>query len=132
MERTCVLIKPDGVARGLCGEIIARFERRGLRVVKAKTLMMSERLIREHYRHLEGEPFFPEILDYMASGPVLAIVLEAHNAVEACRKVIGATDPVAAAPGTIRGDLATSIRYNLVHASDSRESAEAEAARFFA
>lgn len=131
MELTCVLIKPDGIMRGLVGEIVSRFERRGCRIVLAATLLMTEELLREHYAHLVGKPFFDELTDYMMSGPVIALVLEAPNAVEAVRQIIGATDPMKADPGTIRGDLATSVDRNLVHASDSPGAAAAEIARFF-
>ncbi|MCR4426896.1 MAG: nucleoside-diphosphate kinase [Firmicutes bacterium] len=131
MERTCIIIKPDGVSRGLVGEIVSRFERRGFRVANARALVMTDDLVAEHYAHLVSEAFFPEIRAYMTSGPVLAMVLEAPNAVEAARQMVGATDPMKAAPGTIRGDLATSLRFNLVHASDSPSSAAVEINRFF-
>lgn len=131
MEVTCVLIKPDGIMRGLVGKIVSRFERKGCRIVSATTLLMTEELLREHYAHLVGKPFFDELADYMMSGPVIALALEAPNAVEAVRQMIGATDPMRADRGTIRGDLATSVNRNLVHASDSPEAAATEIARFF-
>ncbi|HHY62692.1 MAG: nucleoside-diphosphate kinase [Bacillota bacterium] len=131
MERTCVLIKPDGIARGLVGEIVSRFERRGCRIVMATTVNMTEELLAEHYAHLIGKPFFADLKDYMMSGPVIALVLEAPNAVEAVRQIIGATDPIKAGTGTVRGDFATSLHRNLVHASDSLDAAAAEIARFF-
>ncbi|MDD2201199.1 MAG: nucleoside-diphosphate kinase [Firmicutes bacterium] len=131
MELTCVLVKPDGIRRGLVGEIVSRFERKGCRIVLATTLNMTEELLREHYAHLVGKPFFDELTDYMMSGPVIALAIGAPNAVEAVREIIGATDPMKADPGTIRGDLATSVSRNLVHASDSPEAAATEIARFF-
>ena len=131
MERTFVMIKPDGLMRGLAGTIISMFETRGFRVVRARTLLMSETLVREHYLHLADQPFFDEIKAYMMSGPVLAMVMEAPNAVEAARQILGATDPIKAAPGTVRGSFATSVTYNLAHAADSPEAALAEVERFF-
>ncbi|MGI6131531.1 MAG: nucleoside-diphosphate kinase [Bacillota bacterium] len=131
MERTFVMIKPDGLMRGIAGRIISMFEARGFRVVQARTLEMSEGLVREHYHHLSQQPFFDEIKAYMMSGPVLAMVMEAPNAVEAARQVLGATDPMKAAPGTVRGSLATSVTCNLAHAADSREAASREIERFF-
>ena len=131
MERTFVMIKPDGLMRGVAGRIISMFETRGFRVVRARTLMMSEMLVREHYHHLVEQPFFGEIMEYMMSGPVLAMVMEAPNAVEAARQILGATDPIKAAPGTVRGSFATSVTYNLAHAADSPEAALAEVERFF-
>ena len=131
MERTFVMIKPDGLMRGLAGRIISMFETRGFRVVRARTLEMSESLVREHYIHLVEQPFFDEIRAYMMSGPVLAMVMEAPNAVEAARQILGATDPIKAAPGTVRGSFATSVTYNLAHAADSPEAALAEVERFF-
>ena len=131
MERTFVMIKPDGLMRGLAGKIISMFETRGFSVVRARTLVMSEALVREHYLHLADEPFFDEIKAYMMSGPVLAMVMEAPNAVEAARQILGATDPMKAVPGTVRGSLATSVTYNLAHAADSREAAFREIERFF-
>jgi nucleoside-diphosphate kinase len=131
MERTFVMIKPDGLMRGLAGRIISMFETRGFRVVRARTLEMSESLVREHYIHLVEQPFFDEIRAYMMSGPVLAMVMEAPNAVEAARQILGATDPMKAAPGTVRGRFATSVTYNLAHAADSLAAARAEIERFF-
>jgi nucleoside-diphosphate kinase len=131
MERTFVMIKPDGLMRGLAGRIISMFEARGFRLVRARTLMMPETLVREHYHHLVEQPFFDEIMAYMMSGPVLAMVMEAPNAVEAARQILGATDPIKAAPGTVRGRFATSVTYNLAHAADSPEAALAEVERFF-
>jgi len=131
MERTFVMIKPDGLMRGLAGRIISMFESRGFTVVRARTLAMSEALVREHYHHLVEQPFFDEIRAYMMSGPVLAMVMEAPNAVEAARQILGATDPMKAAPGTVRGSLATSVTYNLAHAADSGEAAFREIERLF-
>jgi len=131
MERTFVMIKPEHQPIGLAGRIISMFEARGFRLVRARTLMMPETLVREHYHHLVEQPFFDEIMAYMMSGPVLAMVMEAPNAVEAARQILGATDPIKAAPGTVRGSFATSVTYNLAHAADSPEAALAEVERFF-
>lgn len=130
-ERTLILVKPDGVSRGLVGEIVSRFERHGFVIEAIASRHMTPDMVREHYAHLIDRPFFHEITSYMTSGPVIAIVMQAPNAVEVARQIVGATDPAQAAPGTIRGDLATSIRHNLVHASDSKEAAAAEIGRFF-
>ena len=131
MERTFVMIKPDGLVRGVVGRVISMFEARGFKVIRARTLEMSEGLVREHYSRLAQQPFFRELEAYMMSGPVLAMVLEAPNAVEAARRILGPTDPIQASPDTVRGSLATSVTYNLAHASDSREAATIEIERFF-
>ena len=131
MERTLVLVKPDGVQRGLAGEIIGRLERRGLKIVALKLLTISEATARQHYGAHEGKPFFEGLVQYITSGPVVAIVLEGKKAVETVRNTMGATNPVAAAPGTIRGDLAIEIGRNLIHGSDSAEAAEHEVKLFF-
>lgn len=131
MERTLVLVKPDGVQRGLAGEIISRLERTGLKIVGAKLLKMDNALARRHYAVHEGKPFFPGLVQFITSGPIVALVFEGPRAVEAARKVMGATDPVKAASGTIRGDLGIDIGRNLVHGSDSDETARKEIAIFF-
>ena len=131
MERTLILVKPDAFARGLTGEIIARFERKGLSIAALKHMRVSEELARRHYAEHEGKAFFDELVDFITSGPLVAMVLEGHEAVTAARQVIGATDPLEAVPGSIRGDLALEVGRNLVHGSDSAESAERETDLFF-
>jgi len=131
VERTLILVKPDAWARSLTGEIIARFERKGLRLAALKQMTMERDLAERHYAEHEGKPFYGELVDFITSGPLVALVLEGERAVEAARQVIGATDPVAAAPGSIRGDFATQVGQNMVHGSDSPESAAREVALFF-
>ena len=131
MERTLLLAKPDAVQRGLVGEIISRFERRGLQIVGLKLLAISTQLAKEHYREHVGKPFFKPLVEYITSTPVVAIVVEGPNAVELCRATIGATNPVAATPGSIRGDLSMHVGRNLVHGSDSVKSAKREVKLFF-
>jgi nucleoside-diphosphate kinase len=126
-----VLIKPDGVQRGLCGAIISRLEQRGLKIVGMKLIRMDEALARRHYAAHVGKGFFPGLLAFITSSPVVAMVVEGKDAVEAVRQTMGATDPLKAAPGTIRGDYALDIGHNLVHGSDSLEAAEWEVALFF-
>ena len=122
MERTLILVKPDAFARGLSGEIISRFERKGLTMLCARLLTVSEQLAQQHYAEHEGKPFFGELVDFITSGPLLALVFEGDHAVAAARQVIGATDPLEAAPGSIRGDFAREVGQNLVHGYDSPES----------
>src|ERR671932_1005886 len=131
MDRTLILVKPDAFARGLSGEIIARFERKGLRIVALKHMRLDQDTARRHYAEHEGKPFFGELVDFITSGPLVAMVLEGDQAVTAARQVIGATNPIEAAPGSIRGDFAIAVGQNMVHGSDSPESAEREAALFF-
>ncbi len=131
MERTFVMVKPDGVQRGLIGEIIGRFERRGLKVVGLKMVQVSEALARQHYAVHEGRPFFAGLITYITSAPVVAMVVEGTNAVVAVRQTVGATKPFEAAPGTIRADFALEIGRNLVHASDGQETAATEIALWF-
>ena len=131
MERTLILVKPDAFARNLTGEIIARFERKGLRLAGLKLLTMTTELAQRHYAEHEGKPFFGELVGFITSGPLVAMVLEGDSAVKAARQVIGATDPLEAATGSIRGDFATEMGRNMVHGSDSPESAAREAALFF-
>ena len=131
MERTLILAKPDAYARGLSGEILARFERKGLVPVALRVLVMTREMAERHYaEHLE-KPFFGELADFITSGPLVAIVLEGPDAVAAARQVIGATNPLNAAPGSIRGDLAIATGENLVHGSDGPESAVREIGIFF-
>ena len=131
MERTLILVKPDAFARGLTGEIIARFERKGLRLVALRQMRMDTELAGRHYAEHEGKPFYGELVEFITSGPLVAMVLEGQRAVEAARQVIGATDPVQASPGSIRGDFAIEVGQNMVHGSDSPESAAREVALFF-
>ncbi|SEH13923.1 nucleoside-diphosphate kinase [Thermoleophilum album] len=131
MERTLILVKPDAFARGLTGEIIARFERKGLKIVAIKSMQLDRETAERHYAEHREKPFFGELVDFITSGPLVALVLSGERAIEAARQVIGATDPLAAAPGSIRGDFALSVQNNLVHGSDSPESAEREVAIFF-
>ncbi|MEM1619489.1 MAG: nucleoside-diphosphate kinase [Fervidicoccaceae archaeon] len=131
MERTFVLIKPDGVRRGLIGEILSRFERKGLKIVAMKMLKMTREQAEELYSPHRGKAFYESLVQFVTSGPVVALILEGSSAVEVVRAMIGSTDARRAQPGTIRGDLAIDIQENLVHASDSRESYEREARIFF-
>ena len=131
MQRTLILVKPDAFARGLTGEIVARFERKGLRIVALRNLTMTRELAESHYAEHEGKPFFEGLVEFITSGPLVASVLEGQEAIAAARQVIGATDPLVAAPGSIRGDYALEMRHNLVHGSDSPESAAREVALFF-
>ncbi len=131
MERTLILVKPDAFARGLTGEIVARFERKGLKIVAIKSMQLDRETAERHYAEHREKPFFGELVDFITSGPLVALVLAGERAIEAARQVIGATDPLAAAPGSIRGDFALSVQNNLVHGSDSPESAEREVAIFF-
>ena len=132
MERTLVLIKPDAVQRGLIGNILNRFERKGLKVVGLKLMELSDEILDDHYSHLSDKPFFPRIKSFMRSTPVIAICLEGFEVVDTVRTLCGITNSREAASGTIRGDLGMSIQCNLVHASDSIETAEVEVPRFFA
>ncbi len=126
VERTLVLVKPDGVRRGLIGEIISRFERKGLKIVALKMLKMTREMAEEFYSVHKDKPFFNDLVEFITSGPIVAMVLEGDEAIGVVRLMIGATDGRKAAPGTIRGDFALSIQENVVHASDSRESFERE------
>jgi len=131
MDRTLILVKPDAFERGLTGEIIARFERKGLRIVALQHMTMSGDVAQRHYAEHEGKPFFGDLVEFITSGPLVAMVLEGDQAVTAARQVIGATNPLEAAPGSIRGDFAIAVGQNMVHGSDSPESAQREAALFF-
>lgn len=130
-ERTLVLVKPDGMQRGLAGEILKRFEQRGLRLVGMKLVQVSQELASKHYAEHEGKPFYPGLIQYITSSPVLAAVFEGTGAIALVRKTIGVTDPAAAEPGTIRGDLGIEKGRNLVHASDGPESAVREIGLWF-
>lgn len=131
MDRTLILVKPDAFARDLTGEIVARFERKGLRIVALRQMTMTEDLAKQHYAEHDGKPFFGELVEFITSGPLVAMVLEGERAVPAARQVIGATDPLEANTGSIRGDYAIDKGTNLVHGSDSDESAARELALFF-
>ena len=131
MERTLVLVKPDGVQRGLIGEVISRLERRGLRLVGAKFLLVSQSLAETHYAIHQGKPFYDGLIRYITSSPVLAMVWEGPNAIAAVRQTMGATRPTEAAPGSLRHDFALEVGRNLTHASDSIENGEKEVALWF-
>ena len=130
-ERTLVLVKPDGVQRGLIGEVLGRLERRGLQLVGLKLMRMDEALAARHYAEHVDKPFYPGLRDFMTSGPLVAAVFEGENAVRAVRQAMGATDPLESPPGSIRGDLALDLGRNIVHGSDSPESGQREVALFF-
>jgi nucleoside-diphosphate kinase len=131
VQRTFVMIKPDGVRRGLIGDIISRFERRGMKIVAMKMVKIDRALAERLYEEHKGKSFFEELISYVTSGPVVAMVVEADEAVSVVRKMIGATDPKEALPGTIRGDYALSKAENVIHASDSPEKANREISIFF-
>jgi nucleoside-diphosphate kinase len=131
MERTLILVKPDAFARSLTGEVIARFERKGLRIVALKAMQVDRELAERHYAEHTDKPFFGDLVEFITSGPLVAAVFEGHEAVVAARQVIGATNPLEASPGSIRGDYALEVQTNLVHGSDSAESAEREVGLFF-
>jgi nucleoside-diphosphate kinase len=131
MERTLILVKPDAFARGLTGEIVARFERKGLRIVALRSMKLTSELAERHYAEHAERPFFGELVEFITSGTLVAMVLEGTEAVTAARQVIGATNPLEAAPGSIRGDFAIETGANMVHGSDSPASAERETALFF-
>lgn len=120
-ERSFIMVKPDGVNRGLCGEIINRFEQKGYKVVAAKVLIPSPELAKKHYAEHDGKPFFPKLVDFLTSGPVLALVFEGKGAISYGRTLIGATNPLASSPGTIRGDYGLDVGRNIIHGSDSPE-----------
>ena len=131
-ERTLVLIKPDGVARGLVGEVLGRIERKGFRIVALELRTLEVAVAEEHYGEHKDKPFFRDLVDFITGGPLVAAVIEGPDAIAQWRNMMGATNPVAAAPGTIRGDLATEMQNNVTHGSDSPGSAAREVARFFA
>src|SRR5687767_9826783 len=123
IERTLILIKPDASARGLTGEVIARFERKGLRIVAMRHMVVERELAERHYAEHRGKPFFGDLVEFITGGPLVAMVLEGFEAITAARQVIGATNPLQAAPGSIRGDLGLEVQTNLVHGADGPESA---------
>jgi nucleoside-diphosphate kinase len=131
MDRTLILVKPDAFERGLTGEVIARFERKGLRIAALKLMQVDRDLAERHYAEHTEKPFFGELVDFITRGPLVAMVLEGTEAVKAARQVIGATNPLEADMGSIRGTFATEVTFNLVHGSDSAESAAREAELFF-
>jgi nucleoside-diphosphate kinase len=131
VSRTLILVKPDAFERALTGEVLARFERKGLRIRAMKLLQADEAIANEHYAEHSEKPFFGELVSFITGGPLVAAVFEGHEAVAAARRVIGATDPVEAVPGSIRGDFALEVTFNMVHGSDSDESAEREIGIWF-
>lgn len=131
IEKTYIMLKPDCVKRGLIGEVISRIERKGYKIVDAKMMNLDEAILKDHYAHLADKPFFPNIVEYMTSGPVLGMIVEGESAVQGMRIIMGATKFEEATAGTIRGDFAHSTRENLIHGSDSPENAEIEIKRFF-
>jgi nucleoside-diphosphate kinase len=131
MDRTLILVKPDAFARRLTGEILARFERKGLEIVAMSFMQMDRDLAERHYAEHAEKPFFGELVEFITSGPLVALVLEGYDAVTAARQVIGATNPLEAAPGSIRGDFALEVGQNMVHGSDASESAKREIGLFF-
>jgi nucleoside-diphosphate kinase len=131
LERTLILVKPDAFARGLTGEVIARFERKGLRIVALRHMRIERELAEQHYAEHADKPFFGELVEFITGGPLVAMVLEGHEAIGAARQVIGATNPLEATPGSIRGDYALEVQTNLVHGSDGGESSAREIGLFF-
>jgi len=131
MSRTLILVKPDGVQRQLVGDVLGRFERKGLKIQQLKLVALETSVVEEHYAHLNDKPFFGELVSFMVQSPVVAAILEGPSAVEVARQIIGATNPLEAATGSIRGDLAIEAGENVVHGSDSDENAEIEIKRFF-
>ncbi|MEM1309679.1 MAG: nucleoside-diphosphate kinase [Cyanobacteria bacterium P01_D01_bin.71] len=131
MERTFIMIKPDGVQRGLVGEVIGRFERKGFTLIGMKLMAVSPELAKQHYGEHEGKPFFAGLVDFITSGPVVAMIWEGESVVSAARKMIGATKPIESAPGTIRGDFGITVGRNLIHGSDAVETAQKEIALWF-
>jgi nucleoside-diphosphate kinase len=131
LEQTFVIIKPEAVERRLIGEILARFERKGLSIKELSVTRIEKEVAEEHYAHHMDKPFFPHLIEAITGGPVVLVILEGEDAITQVRNLVGATDPVKAAPGTIRGDFALRLPYNMVHAADSPAAAEAEIKRFF-
>ena len=131
VERTFLMVKPDGVQRNLIGEIVQRFERKGFQLVGAKLMSVSTELAEKHYGEHKEKPFFNELVEFITSGPVFAMVWEGENVIETARKMMGSTNPKDALPGTIRGDYGLTVGKNVIHGSDSKESAEREIALFF-
>lgn len=131
MEKTFLMVKPDGVQRNLIGDIVSRFEKKGFQLVGAKLMQVSEELAEEHYGEHKERPFFGELVDFITSGPVFAMVWEGENVISTARLLVGATNPTESAPGTIRGDYAVTVGKNIIHGSDSPESAVREIGLFF-
>lgn len=131
VEQTFVIIKPEAVERGLVGEILTRFERKGLSIKRLAVSQIEKKVAEEHYAHHQDKPFFPHLIDAITAGPVVLVVLEGNEAITQVRNLVGATDPVKAAPGTIRGDFAVKLPYNMVHAADAPATADEEIRRFF-
>lgn len=131
MERTYLMVKPDGVQRGLCGDIVSRFERKGLKLVAMKLMVIPKDVAENHYGEHKGKKFYDSLISYITSGPVLAMVWEGENAVSICRNMMGKTNPAESAPGTIRGDFGMVTGLNIIHGSDSVESAQREIGIFF-
>lgn len=131
VERTLILLKPDAIQRGFVGEIIGRFEKKGLKIVAMKMLKMSKELSKDHYSHLVSKPFYPDLEEFMTHQPIIAMAVEGKEAVEVVRLIVGPTNATKAPAGTIRGDLSNSTSRNVIHASDSKETAVKEVARFF-
>lgn len=131
METTLILLKPDCVTKGHCGDVLQRFERAGFRIRGCKMIRLSDKLLREHYAHIAAKPFFPEVEEFMKSSPVIAVALEADGVIDKVRALLGPTDSKKAEKGTIRGDYGVDVMVNVVHASDSLETAKVELVRFF-
>lgn len=131
VEKTFIMIKPDGVQRGLIGQVIQRFEQKGLQLIAAKLMHISKELAEQHYGEHKEKPFFGELVDFITSGPVMAMVWQGENAIKVAREMMGKTNPAEAAPGTIRGDFGLQVSMNVIHGSDSPESAEREINLFF-
>ncbi len=131
MERTLILIKPDAIQRGIIGKIVSRFESKGLKIVGMKMMQMTKEVSKEHYSHLTAKPFYPDLEKFMTHHPIVAMVLEGKDCVQVVRDMIGATNSRKALPGTIRGDMSMSTSRNIIHGSDSLETAEKEVKRFF-
>lgn len=132
LEQSLVIIKPDGVKKGIIGEIITTFEKRGLTIKEMKMTTLETDVVKEHYAHLSDKPFFQDVIDFMISGPVVCLILEGPSGISAIRQMVGATNPLEAAPGTIRANFAFESGSNVIHASDSVEAANDEIKRFFA
>lgn len=131
MEKSLVILKPDCIEKGVVGKVVTRFERAGLKIAECKVMHLNEATLKEHYAHIAHLPFFPEIIDFMSSCPVIAMIVEGNSAVARVRNLLGPTDSQQALPGTIRGDFGSDKMRNIAHASDSKETAETEIKRFF-
>jgi nucleoside-diphosphate kinase len=131
MEKSLIILKPDCMEKGIVGKVVTRFERTGLKIVECKVMHLDEKILREHYAHIAHLPFFPQIIDFMSSCPVIVMIVGGDDAISRMRMLLGPTDSRQALPGTIRGDFGTDKMRNIAHASDSKEAAEVEIARFF-